>query len=380
MIDCTPSALAAAARCYCFQDDVQRQITLLLLCSWANASAKPTVPVNTVLPVITGTVQIGFTLSGSNGTWTNTPTSYTYRWLSNGTAIVGATANTFTLLTAQIGTVITFEVTASNAVGAGAPATSVATSTVLGASFKVTTTAPTQTLNIAALTTSALMVVDWGDSSQHSYNGANTPSHIYAVAGTYTVQFLSPLLVTVFHISDPNVTLNSADIKSILNVTDFQANSLKAGRFDSTDVSAWRPANFYLQSMPSGYLGTFNSTDVSAWRPTLFQLYSMPTATYTITITAGGFAGWVGATSVNLSADALSQASVNQILADLYVAFATRTVAGGTITLNGAGNAAPSGIFQANCPPTSGKETAFDLLNDPCTINPTKKWSTVTTN
>jgi hypothetical protein len=76
----------------------------------------------------------------------------------------------------------------------------------------------------------------------------------------------------------------------------------------------------------------------------------------------------------------LSQAKVNQILADLYTAFATRTVAGGTITLNGAGNAAPSGLFQANCPPTTGKETAFDLLNDPCTINPTKKWSTITTN
>jgi hypothetical protein len=81
-----------------------------------------------------------------------------------------------------------------------------------------------------------------------------------------------------------------------------------------------------------------------------------------------------------MSADGLTQAQVNQILTDTYTAFATRTATGGTITVNGAGNAAPSGIFQSACPPTSGKETAYDLLNDPCVVNPTKKWSTITTN
>ena len=153
-----------------------------------------------------------------------------------------------------------------------------------------------------------------------------------------------------------------------------------AGTFNSTDVSAWIPTTFELYSMPAGYAGTFNSTDVNAWRPANFELYSMPTATFTTTITAGGFAGWTGATTVNLSSTALSQAYIDQILSDLYVAFATRTVSGGTLTLNGAGNAAPSGTFQAMCPPTTGNERAYELLNDSCLVNPTKKWSTVTTN
>jgi hypothetical protein len=131
--------------------------------------------------------------------------------------------------------------------------------------------------------------------------------------------------------------------------------------------------------MPSGYAGTFNSTDVSAWRPTNFYLISMPSG-YAITIAAGGFSAWTTTTNLNMSADALTQAQVNQILTDCYTAFASRTATGGTIALNGTGNAAPSGIFQANCPPTSGKETAYDLLNDPCSVNPTHKWSTVTTN
>ena len=89
------------------------------------------VPVNLTLPTITGTVQVGQTLSGTNGTWSNSPTGYTYRWLADGVAIGGATANTFLLTTAQIGKVITFEVTASNAGGAGTPATSAATAAVL---------------------------------------------------------------------------------------------------------------------------------------------------------------------------------------------------------------------------------------------------------
>jgi hypothetical protein len=88
------------------------------------------IPVNTVLPVITGTAQVGVTLSGSDGTWNSVPTSYTYRWLANGVAIGGATANTFLLTSAQLGAVITFEVTASNAGGNSAPATSAGTAAV----------------------------------------------------------------------------------------------------------------------------------------------------------------------------------------------------------------------------------------------------------
>jgi hypothetical protein len=41
------------------------------------------------------------------------------------------------------------------------------------------------------------------------------------------VKFLSPLLVTVLHLSDAKVTLNSAQIKSIVNITDFNITGLR---------------------------------------------------------------------------------------------------------------------------------------------------------
>ena len=120
------------------------ELICCILLDNGGATIAPPVPANTVLPAITGTAQVGQTLSGSNGTWVNVPTGYTYRWLANGVAIGGVTNNTFLLTDAQVGTVITFEVTAHNAEGASAPATSTATSAVI-AIIPVNTVLPSTT-------------------------------------------------------------------------------------------------------------------------------------------------------------------------------------------------------------------------------------------
>lgn len=75
------------------------------------------VPVLTTLPVVTGVPEIGDVLSCGSGSWTNTPTSYTYQWLANGVAISGATSATFTLLAAQNGDTISVAVVAVNGSG-----------------------------------------------------------------------------------------------------------------------------------------------------------------------------------------------------------------------------------------------------------------------
>jgi hypothetical protein len=74
----------------------------------------------------------------------------------------------------------------------------------------------------------------------------------------------------------------------------------------------------------------------------------------------------------------LSQAQVDLVLSKLYAAFPTRTAVNGTITVAGT-NAAPSGILQAACPPTTGKEYAYELKNDSCAVS-ANHWTTVTTN
>lgn len=90
---------------------------------------RPPVPTNTAVPTISGTTTQGQTLTAANGTWTGSPTGYAYVWLRNGSAIPGASAQTYVLQAADVGTQISVRVTASNVSGS-AQATSAQTAAV----------------------------------------------------------------------------------------------------------------------------------------------------------------------------------------------------------------------------------------------------------
>lgn len=84
------------------------------------------VAVNTIPPVISGTIGVGNTLTGTTGTWTSpTPISgYTYRWYRNGSAISGATNSTYNQQSADIDKTITLRVIAINDDGDSLPTVS----------------------------------------------------------------------------------------------------------------------------------------------------------------------------------------------------------------------------------------------------------------
>lgn len=81
-------------------------------------------PVNTVAPVVSGTPTEGQVLSCTQGTWSPAGTSYAYQWRRDGTPIGGATSTTYTLVTADVGTLVSCAVTATNTDGSSAPAAS----------------------------------------------------------------------------------------------------------------------------------------------------------------------------------------------------------------------------------------------------------------
>jgi hypothetical protein len=78
--------------------------------------ATATAPVNTVAPNVTGNPYIGDLLTTTDGTWTGSPTSYSYQW-KRGVTNIGTNANTYTLVSADANTNITCVVTATNATG-----------------------------------------------------------------------------------------------------------------------------------------------------------------------------------------------------------------------------------------------------------------------
>lgn len=84
-------------------------------------------PVNSALPVITGTPQVGETLTVTPGTWTGAaPITLAYQWYADGSALEGETADTLVLGAETEGTMITVVETATSGTGASSSVTSAA--------------------------------------------------------------------------------------------------------------------------------------------------------------------------------------------------------------------------------------------------------------
>jgi hypothetical protein len=172
------------------------------------AGARTTVPTNLTVPTIGGSPVEGATLTASTGTWTGKPTSYSYSWRrcsATGTscvAIGGASASSYLLQHADVGSTIRVVVKAQNAAGWSKAARSSVTS-VVAAAPATDTTAPTVPTNLAATASTTQLVLSWTASSDNvgvagyrvSLNGAaagTTASTSYTVGGlscgtTYTL-------------------------------------------------------------------------------------------------------------------------------------------------------------------------------------------------
>ncbi len=272
--------------------------------------------------------------------------------------------------------------------------------------FSVTTTAPNETLTINSFGVSEETTIVWGDGLSDDFTGTALRTHQYAVAGTFNIRIGNIAAVTTFDLRDNKVTLNSRDIRGMVNVNTFTLIALAAGTFNSSDISTWSPSTFRLLSMPLGYVGTFNSSDISTWSPSLFLLGSMPLG-YVGTFNSSDISTWnpsslfqtsvmpsgyvfifadpdfnnfTGTASINISSNNLTQDQVDTILFSIYGIGTSRTASSGTITLGG-NNAAPSGTLQpaVSCPVdtnTPGKEVADELLNDGCALG-FNVWATV---
>jgi hypothetical protein len=117
--------------------------------------------------------------------------------------------------------------------------------------------------------------------------------------------------------------------------------------------------------MPAGTY-SISSADISAWT-TVQNLLCYSNVGGVLTISAyTDFTGLVALHSLQVQNNSLAQASVDAVLKGLWTARASFTYATPSLTINGT-NAAPSGIYQSNCPtPATGKEWAYDLVHETC--------------
>jgi hypothetical protein len=101
-------------------------VLVALLAVGGAQAMRSAAPVNTVAPAIAGTPMVGQALTASDGTWSNTPTSFAYQWLRcNGggnscVSVSNGTPKTYTLVGADAGHTMRVRVTATNADGSTA--------------------------------------------------------------------------------------------------------------------------------------------------------------------------------------------------------------------------------------------------------------------
>ena len=123
------------------------------LVSGAGSAATEAVPSNISEPRISGTPIVGRTLTATQGTWSGSPTSFSFRWVrcpasggnasgSDCTAIAGATTQSYEVSSGDVGRRLRVRVTATNADGS-ATAASNATELVRAANEPTNTSPPT---------------------------------------------------------------------------------------------------------------------------------------------------------------------------------------------------------------------------------------------
>lgn len=97
-------------------------------------------------PTITGTLNVGSTLTANPGAWGPAPVTLSYQWYRSGVAVTGATATTYALTSTDAGKQMSVRVTGTKAGYQGFYATSASTAAIGGATLAYSTPTITGTV------------------------------------------------------------------------------------------------------------------------------------------------------------------------------------------------------------------------------------------
>jgi hypothetical protein len=163
-------------------------------------SASAAAPQNTAQPTISGKQMTGQTLTADPGTWTNSPTSYTYKWQRcnrDGDScgdIANQTNKTYRLTDADVGNTVRVQVTARNADGS-ASASSKPTDVISGNAAPRNTSKPSISGKPVVGETLTADPGVWAEGPTFSYqwqqcdkNGSNCKDISGATGKTYGVR------------------------------------------------------------------------------------------------------------------------------------------------------------------------------------------------
>ena len=275
-----------------------------------------------------------------------------------------------------------------------------------GVSFTVTTTgAQSVSFDELDVAVGKTLTVKWGDGNSDDLTGEGTNvSHAYAGAGTWTVTFSDPTIITRFNCDDAKVGCDAGFIGSMVNLTTIVLNNLPNVTVGAGEIGG-------LTSLTVLYLDTLANVTVGSGEIggltnlTYLRLYNLAN----LTVGAGEIGGLTSLTYLNLNTlanvtvgageiatltslrncylinsdnialqtdfpatirtiqyeNGLIEASVDAVLAGIYADRAAFTWATPSLDIAGDGNATPSGAYADEDPPSTGLGYVYELANDP---------------
>ncbi len=212
---CVAISLATSSSYTVVESDVSHTLRVAVSASNSAGSSAPVAsaqsalvtagvspPVNTALPTITGSAQVGQSLVAGVGSWSGSPTGYSYQWqrcdsLGAGcVAISLATSSSYTVVESDVSHTLRVAVSASNSAGSSAPVASAQSALVTaGVSPPVNTALPTITGSAQVGQSLVAGVGSWsGSPTGYSYQwqrcdslGAGCVAISLATSSSYTV-------------------------------------------------------------------------------------------------------------------------------------------------------------------------------------------------
>jgi hypothetical protein len=182
-------------------------------------------PGNSVAPVLTGGSRVGETLTTSDGGWSPAATSFAYQWqrrvAGSYTDITGATAKTYTLVSADASANIRAEVTATNADGSGVGYSAATATIVAPPTPPATIAAPTGTLEDTE--TLSIAAGTWTPATAtFTYQWLRCPPGATALGGCVTVGSGPAYTLSgndVGHAMTVRVTATAAGVSTVVTST-----------------------------------------------------------------------------------------------------------------------------------------------------------------
>jgi len=211
-----------------------------------------TPPSNTTAPSVSGLLTQGSILTTTLGTWTNSPTTYYFQWKRNGTSISGAKSSTYTTVLADVGAMISCDVTAANKGGAATQSSNSIGPVVIPASFVFTD-------NFNRANDASSLII--GNSAWTTSGGSSTSARVTSnqlQVLTTEGGYLTPDLLSANHAVQALVVAAAATTGPFLAVRMVDQNNFVGIRFSTSTggVQLWQRVEGTLTQIGSATIAT----------------------------------------------------------------------------------------------------------------------------